>query len=414
MHYRRILSVLLLLLWGASCKERDVQPSGQSPAAATPKMFAKGTFGYDLEFLQAYHDDLIVLGKEAQGPQLILSPAYQGRVMTSSAEGLQGTSYGWINYDLIASGKKTAHINPVGGEERFWLGPEGGQFSIYFKKGNAFDFEHWYVPKELDTEPFNVLSATDNEARFEKEMHLENYAGTRLDLMVNRSVRLLERHTIDSMLGIRLPADIKIVGFESDNQIRNIGKMAWTKQSGLLSIWILSMLNASDQTVVVIPYNQKGNGPVVTDDYFGKVPADRLRIRDGLLFFKADAHYRSKIGLSPGRARPLAASYDAERNMLTLAQFTLQEGVNDYVNSLWKQQDNPFNGDAVNAYNDGPIEGKQMGKFYELESSSPAAALLPGQTIQHLHRTIHLKGSKAALNTLTQHFFGLDVDGLAW
>ncbi len=51
-----------------------------------------------------------------------------------------------------------------------------------------------------------------------------------------------------------------------------------------------------------------------------------------------------------------------------------------------------FSGDAVNSYNDGPIDGKQMGKFYEIESSSPAAALAPGTSMQHIHRTIHLKG----------------------
>ena len=93
----------------------------------------KGTFAYDLEFLKKYHKDLILLGDG--DAQLILLPAYQGRVMTSTAEGDAGLSYGWINHDLIASGKFTEHFSAFGGEDRLWLGPEGGQFSIYFKKG---------------------------------------------------------------------------------------------------------------------------------------------------------------------------------------------------------------------------------------------------------------------------------------
>ena len=41
--------------------------------------------------------------------------------------------------DIIASGKTQPHINVYGGEDRFWLGPEGGQFSIFFAKDAKFD-----------------------------------------------------------------------------------------------------------------------------------------------------------------------------------------------------------------------------------------------------------------------------------
>ena len=44
-----------------------------------------------------------------------------------------------------------------------------------------------------------------------------------------------------------------------------------------------------------------------------------------------------------------------------------------YLNQEWNLDGDPFIGDAVNAYNDGPLEdGSQMGPFYELESVSPA------------------------------------------
>ena len=61
----------------------------------------KGSFGYDLNFLQKHHKDLVVLSNENASAQIILSPSYQGRVMTSTAQGLNGLSFGWINYDLI-------------------------------------------------------------------------------------------------------------------------------------------------------------------------------------------------------------------------------------------------------------------------------------------------------------------------
>lgn len=398
-----ILPVLMLLI--ISCNNVSNVDKNNTD------QLAKGTFGYDLDFLKKYHKDLVVLGEDVNGAQIIILPAYQGRVMTSTAEGNAGASFGWLNHDLIASGKFSDHFSAFGGEERFWLGPEGGQFSIYFKKGVEFKFDNWFVPKELDTESFTLVSSNKAEAKFEKEMHLENYMGTKFDLKVNRNISLLSDSIIRNLVGT-LPDGIKSVGFQSENILTNIGGKVWNKNTGLLSIWVLSMLNANEKTTIAIPY-KKGDsallGKVVTDDYFGKVPADRLNVKDGFILLKADGNHRSKIGISPKRSIPLVLSYDEKNGVLTIATFSLTEGVYDYVNSLWEQQKNPFSGDAVNAYNDGPIEGKQMGKFYELESSSPAAALNPGQSLIHIHKTIHLKGTEEALDFMTKKLIGVKL-----
>ena len=393
----------------AACNSAEENPESNANSASK---FMDGTFGYDLNFLSQYHKDLVVLG-DSTGAQIIIAPAYQGRVMTSTMEGGKGISFGWVNHDLIASRKNAEHINAFGGEERIWLGPEGGQFSIYFKKGVEFKFENWFVPKEIDTESFELVSSTKNDAVFKKEMHLENYSGIKFDLTVDRTIRLLDKASINTTLGIAVPENVQAVAFESDNSITNNGTSAWGKKTGMLSIWILSMLNASPQTTVAVPYKQgdsSGLGKIVTDDYFGKVPADRLKIDSGLILFKADAVQRSKIGVSPKRALPFVASYDAINNVLTIAQFTLPAGTADYVNSLWRLQDDPFSGDAVNAYNDGEVHGQQMGKFYEIESSSPAASLEPGSSIRHIHRTIHLRGTKEDLDKISIKILGKPVD----
>jgi hypothetical protein len=373
----------------------------------------KGTFGYDLQFLKKYHKDLVLLGDESDtGAQIIILPAYQGRVMTSTAEGAGGMSFGWINYELIDSNREEEHFHAFGGEERFWLGPEGGQFSIYFKKGDPFNFEHWYVPKAIDTEPFILVSASKTEANFQREISLKNYTGFEFNLRVTRNIRLLSTTEIPLLLGVSIPENLQLVGFESNNYITNTGNIPWTKETGLLSIWILSMFNAGDKTTIAVPYKQ-GNeadlGKIVTDDYFGKVPVDRLKIKNGFIFLNADANYRSKIGVSPNRALPILASFDGVNKVLTIAQFSLPKYPADYVNSLWEMQENPFDGDVVNAYNDGLIEGKQMGKFYELESSSPAATLNVGESVLHLHRTIHLKGNIKELDEITQTLLGIHL-----
>jgi hypothetical protein len=337
-------------------------------------------------------------------------PAYQGRVMTSSAGGRVGMSYGWINYDLIRSGEIPKHIYPVGGEDRFWLGPEGGQFSIYFQPGAAFTFDEWQTPPPIDTEPYDLVSNDARSVAFEKYFKLKNYSDAEFEIKVNRKISLLGQQEIREL--IPLEDGLQFVAYQSVNTITNIGENPWTKDSGALSVWILGMFTPSGKTTIMVPFKQGSEeelGPIVNDTYFGKVPADRLIIDDGLIFFRGDGKYRSKIGLSPARALPYMGSYDADNNVLTIVFFTKPEGVTDYVNSLWELQEEPFAGDVANSYNDGPVDDVAMGPFYELESSSPAAFLSPGASMTHVHQTIHIEGDEALMNRIVGQLFHTDL-----
>ena len=64
------------------------------------------------------------------------------------------------------------------------------------------------------------------------------------------------------------------MAFESVNTVKNTGKIAWAKDSGLLSIWILGMFNAaSAESTIVVPFEPGGKaerGPMLNDSYFGK------------------------------------------------------------------------------------------------------------------------------------------------
>ena len=145
-------------------------------------------YGFNRDFLKK-HTEVIEL-KNA-GSAIALAPSWQARVMTSTAEGDTGFSFGWINRDLIASGKILPHINAFGGEERLWLGPEGGQFSIFFSKGKEFIYENWQTPAFLDTTPFNLISSTDTSALFGNDLSAENYSGTTFKFRIEREVTLL-------------------------------------------------------------------------------------------------------------------------------------------------------------------------------------------------------------------------------
>ena len=289
-----------------ACGKKQEAKKETSNKVVTPEL-KKGTFGYDVAHLSKYQKTIVL---EKGNSKVAVVPAYQGRVMTSTSGGDTGASYGWLNYDLIASDSLQKQINVFGGEDRFWIGPEGGQYSIFFPKGSEFTIPNWQTPKEIDTEVFDVVSKETSSAVFTKEMHLENYSGTKFDIKVNRIVEALDKKDAETAMNTSLNSDISVAAYQTINSIQNIGTDAWTKEKGLLSIWILGMYNPSEKATVIVPY--KGDLKL-NDAYFGKVPADRLTTTDKAVFFKADGKMRGKIGVPFANALPLVASFDAKQ-----------------------------------------------------------------------------------------------------
>jgi hypothetical protein len=54
-----------------------------------------------------------------------------------------------------------------------------------------------------------------------------------------------------------------------------------------------------------------------------------------------------------------------------------------------------------------------MGPFYELESSSPAAELKPGESIRHIQYTIHLTGSVKELDRICGSVIGIGLEEIS-
>ena len=357
---------------------------------------------------------LIVLSDDSSGASVAVWPAKQGRVLTSSDDP-KGHSYGWVNYDLIASGKLQQHFNAYGGEDRLWIGPEGGQFSVFFAAKAPFDLDHWYTPAPVDIEPFEVERQTKTSVSLSKEFTLTNYSGTRFNVRVDREVHLLTTEQIWSDLHVAKMPGVKLVGFESENRLTNLAASSWSKSTGLLSLWVLGQFNASPSARIILPIRAGSTaelGIPVTSDYFGTVPADRIAVKPSVIIFKADAQYRSKLGLSPLRAKGTLGSYDPQNHLLTIVQYSQPTHETEYVNSAWKIQQDPFNGDVANCYNDGPpAPGKpQMGDFYEMESSSPAKVLASHASVEHVHRTIHIVGTEKQLDAIAHAALGVSLD----
>jgi hypothetical protein len=111
-HRGSLLAILLLVA---------PQATGAEPASSDrmPK-----TYSDVREFLRR-HTKVLELAGEG-GALVTICPEYQGRVMTSTCDGPGGHGLGWVNFDFIAAGKHSPAFNNYGGEDRFWIGPGGG------------------------------------------------------------------------------------------------------------------------------------------------------------------------------------------------------------------------------------------------------------------------------------------------
>lgn len=369
----------------------------------------KGSYAYDAKFLKDHlkHTHELTNG---EGAKVLVTADYQARVMTSTATGDTGNSYGWLNYALIEKNETKPGFNAFGGEERFWIGPEGGQYSFYFKKEDDFSIDKWLVPAFIDTEPYEVENTSEQSISFKHQASLVNKSGTAFDISVKRTINLLNKTSLGAALGTEIPAALKYVAYQTDNQITNTGKQGWKKETGLMSVWLLGMFTPSEETVAIIPFKaHKDARNYITDNYFGKIPEDRLIVKDSVMLLRCDGKHRSKLGVAPEIAKPVAASFDFSKNILTMIVYEI-DSKGDYVNAKWEQQQEPYKGDAVNAYNDGPLAtGSQLGPFYELESSSPARALQPGETLQYKQVTCHFEGDFNSLNQLSEKLLGISL-----
>jgi hypothetical protein len=401
-HYPVMLATIMAAAGCSTNNKNDKLETEQTQVA--------GTFGYDLAFLKKYKEAVVLSAPDNAEAQAIIIPAYQGRVMTSTANGDAGNSYGWINYKLIESGQYQPHMNGFGGEERFWLSPEGGQFSVYFKKGQSFDFENWQTPALIDTVAYKVVESDASSVKFQIHAMIGNYSGKMFVIEISRKVQMLTRENIANLLDLPALSGVKAVAYRSTNSVTNKDE-EWKPETGMLGIWLLGMFRPSDQTTIIAPFSTAlSEKPLITDDYFGKIPADRIVVKDSTLFLKADGKHRSKIGIAPKSARNVAGSYDAEKGILTIIQFDL-DPQGQYLKSTWELHKDPYNGDALNAYNDGKLaDGTQMGPFYELESNSSVKALKEGESITHRQSTFHFEGDKAALNAIAQKVLGINID----
>ena len=388
----RLLCSLLLLLLPAGC-------------VTLPGGAGGGDFDKTCALVEK-HAGAVVLSAADGGAKIAVSPRLQGTVVASVAV-TERYCCGWLNAKAVAAG--SVANGDYGGEDRFRLAPEGGQFSLFYRKGDVFSAANRRVPPELDDEPFDVVSEAKDRIEFNRNLSLINYAGCRFSAGVSRSVRVLDAAELSSLPGIRIGPGVTVVAFESRNTLINSGASPWRRESGLPAIKIRASFKVSPQTVIVVPFikgDEKVLGPVINRKSPGVISDKRLKIGDGVLFFKADGLQEGGFGLARKRAGAVLGSYDEQHGVLTIIQFNKPSAARDYVNSELALQKNPYSGNVITVYDSGP---RDDGAFYRIETASPAARLGVGGSITHIHRTIHFYGSPQELDPLARKLLGVSI-----
>ncbi|GAA4936736.1 hypothetical protein GCM10023314_06350 [Algibacter agarivorans] len=352
------------------------------------------------------HTKVIELTTNYGNSRISIVPELQGRILTSSFNGIDGISNGWIN-------KKESLINlqNIGGEERLWLGPLGGQYSFYYQNINPLDENNWKVPDAIANGEFEITNKNETSVTMTKGMKLINHLGTTFNLKINRKISILDKSEIKNKLSINFDESIKHVAYKTTHSLVNKGLSSWYKQTGLVSLWSANMFVGTDNTTVIIPLKKASSLDSIYK-YMGDLDANRLQIKNSnILLFKADGKYRSKIGIPKSLAPSVYGCYTKDKKRLTIVQY-LETNDSLYANSYVTKQKTPYKGEVIPIYNDGPMDYSPTNKhsFFELESTSSMRELQPKtDTLKHWHSVYHFSGDEHKLNELSKTLLGIDL-----
>ena len=373
-----------------------------------------------------------------------MCPEWNGRIMTSTSDGLDGPSYGFIH--VAALDALQASRGLLGGEEQIMLSPESGPFGLYRKtetEESELRFSETRIPRRLpygfQEGPFTVdVVPPATQIRMCRSVQMTNAANTVFNLDIIRTVRMLNAETIGKIFGDSVSLsleqmDVSVVGFETINTLYNHGTPL-TRKDGLVSIGIRSMFNSSQEMVMVVPFREGDDtelGTTICSDFFGASPHGRLRMLPEAALIRADSKSRCQVGVSRNRVGPFLGAIDFRIGHLTLMTFNLppRPWECDYISNAYcetndtssrdfvsirkhplREEDAPYSGEVVRAYNHGfTVPGQSpIARFYEFDVFSPAKALNRGESLTHHQCTVHINADNETLSYIAKTVLGVD------
>lgn len=364
----------------------------------------KDSFAYKLEQLKPIEGIEVLSSGESM---IAVSGAYQGRVFASTSKGLKGKAYGYFDAHLITSNEHASNMAYLGGESRMWFAPEFGKYAIFFDANVEQTDENMRAPHDLSNMKFDEKSRSQRAITSVGKMKIKNDHDYTFSIGIERTVSILSKEEIEKNLNVNLE-DASYVGFQAETVMTNLDSIQWSKETGLLSLWELGCMSSSPDNRVIIPLTTHTDS---ITEYFTKTTEDRMQIKNGVVFYKADASGLNKIGTPPQFTKNVMGSYSPDNHLLNIVTFSFpNDGV--FINSQ-PENNTPYNGDVINIFN-GNVDAtlEQNWPFYEFESSSSAKELGANESISHTQTTYHIEGDLDTLNKISIKVLGVNLNDI--
>ena len=342
----------------------------------------------------SYHDALNYLAQKTSvielydrlGGRVAVCPEWNGRILTSTCEGLEGESFGCVHVQAIDA----EHFEDYGGEDHWTLSPIVHSFAVETIK------EHKAVlQRTLQTNDANGVPG---------EFHL------------SRTISLLNKQKIETWFGDAVAdsfgqEDVSAVGFCSENTVK-------VPEKTCIASRLRGMFNPSPNTVVVLstPPDIFASEPSSMEpspmepsqmelssmdvDYLGSAPHGRIRHLPHALLVHADGRGRCQVTMPFAEAPLIIGAIELRFGTLTLWTF-------DVPNDSEK--------DAIRIYNSGHSHTEELDwtAYYETNCFSAARELLPDDSLTYYQATLHLNAGNDVLDGLVRQLFDVSLEEIA-
>lgn len=372
------------------------------------------------------------------GARVAVCPEWNGRVMTSTCDGIDGESFGLIRVNEIETTNFRSEFLAFGGEEQFSLSPASGRFAFMYSDEEWAKALPLFPPSEeetsmlpqgyreaafeVDTAPFEPL------LRMRRSLKMRNLAGTRFDLDLVRTVRLLAMDEIQNAFGgvvsVALDqGDVSFVAYETSSTAINRGSPL-SRKNGLFSIRTRAMFNAGPHVVAFVPFrsDDASLGGELEFDYFGTSPHGVFRRLGSNVLLRADGRHRSAVSVPAIKAQPFFGAIDYRAGLLTIIRYNLPERPETYEYmsdfNLAKKSDppaRPYEGGILHAYNSGPDaalarEDSFSDPYFSFDVFTPVSELQKSESTSHRRVTLHVSADRTTLEFLVKTVFASDYD----
>jgi hypothetical protein len=317
----------------------------------------------------------MVLEFQRDGAECALCPDMGGRVFAEVCR------LSMHRIDLECVVRPDRPFNNFGGGN-FWPAPEGGKFAFNYR-GNE-----WYVQECINKQPFEIVSRTEDSGLLRKHITLVNRAGTRVDTLMKRELKLLpalppilEGYSIRGSLSYQTVDSFEVLSPVSSDK-------------ALIAAWTLEQFQPTEST---ISFCSVPNPQTAINFDFYDHPGDRVKYHHDAFTYKTDGRRKGQIGVKKAAGATFIGFHDLAQGLLCIRENRSRDGSlyfnmadNDQPSGPFSAADNYsiFNSDPeMNAFELELIsgarvsEGKLLGS--ELISVTTFALFESSKDIQH-------------------------------